>query len=364
VKDHPAWWSIVAVAITGALVAAALIVPRRFGFAVFGALALAVLTDAPLFTFVEPGAPPAAEPRQTHDRDAEIVAQLDGVHDRWRLYDEFVLGERAGARLGIRDFRGYPAVDPISLHRYVDVLDFAKRDPRILTDYNVRYVLDQPHWRYGGAAAFPQLPAAGFSTSRARPGEAALPNGSAVLSTTNRWLYVADHPAPLIAWYGAVTVVPDGRDQVLAAVRAVEQPDGRRERAIVELSDAVGLPPEAATGAPGSREGTLVSYEPDTIRFTVEASSAGLVVLDEIMFPGWRVMVDGVRTPSIRANYLLRGVWVSAGHHEIVWQFAPAHWRFLVGGYAIAWLVILVALGDGARDRRRRARASSRSAPA
>ena len=43
--------------------------------------------------------------------------------------------------------RGYPAVDPISLHRYVDVLDYAKRDPQILTDFNVRYVLSRPHWR-------------------------------------------------------------------------------------------------------------------------------------------------------------------------------------------------------------------------
>jgi len=248
-----------------------------------------------------------------------------------------MLGERAGARLRIRDFRGYPAIDPISLHRYVDVLEYAKKDPKVLTDFNVRYVLVAPHWRYGTATTFPHLPAKGF---REQPGF--------------HGLFEADAPAPLIAVYGAVTVVPDSLpDHVLDAVRAIDN-GGERLRAIVELADAGALPPEASTGKPSFSPGTLESYEPDTIRFTVDTSSAGLVVLNELAFPGWYVMVDGVRTTDIRVNYLLRGVWVSAGHHEIEWQFSPLHWRFLVGGYVIALLVILVALVYGARDRRRR----------
>lgn len=333
VKDHPAWWSIVATALAAGLVVGALREQR-----VLWAFAIVALLDAPLFTFVEPGAPVAAEPRQTHPNDAEVVAKLDGVSDRWRVYDEFVLGERAGARLRIRDFRGYPAIDPISLHRYVDVLEYAKLDPQILADFNVRYLLLQPHWRYGASTSFPHLPATGF---HARPDV--------------RGLYEADDPAPLIAAYGAVTIVPDSKpDHVLAAVRGVQEPDGSRRRAIVEASDAGALPPDATTGIPKFFSGTLESYEPDTIRFTIDTSSAALVVLNELAFPGWHVMVDGVRTTDIRVNYLLRGVWVSAGHHEIEWTFSPRHWRFLVGGYAIALLVILFALVYGAREKRRR----------
>ena len=333
VKDHPAWWSIVATGVVAGLVVAATRDVR-----VLWVFAVLVLIDAPLFTFVEPGAPVAAEPRQTHSHDAEILPLLDGVTDRWRVYDEFVLGERAGARLRIRDFRGYPAVDPISLHRYVDVLDYAKKDPQILADFNVRYLLLAPHWRYGAATSFPHLPAKGFDPSRDRNG-----------------LWIARDPAPLIAVYGAVTVVPDSDpDHVLAAVRAVQEPDGSRRRAIVEASDAGALPAEATTGIPKFFSGTLESYEPDTIRFAIDTSSAGMVVLNELAFPGWYVMVDGVRTTDIRVNYLLRGVWVSAGHHEIEWRFSPRHWRFLVGGYAIAWLVILFALVYGAREKRRR----------
>ncbi len=84
-------------------------------------------------------------------------------------------------------------------------------------------------------------------------------------------------------------------------------------------------------------------YEPDVIRFAIDAPRAGLVVLIEIMFPGWHVEVDGVAATPVRANYLLRSVWIGAGHHEIVWRFEPAHWRGLVGGYLGALAIMLGA---------------------
>jgi uncharacterized membrane protein YfhO len=69
------------------------------------------------------------------------------------------------------------------------------------------------------------------------------------------------------------------------------------------------------------------------------------------MFPGWRVRVDGADADPITANYLLRGVWVTAGHHEISWTFAPPHWRLLIGGYVLALLVILATIGTIRRAR-------------
>ncbi len=209
-KDRAAVWSIVAMAIAGGLVVAAVVLPKRWIGVAFAGLALAALIDAPRFTFVEPGAPPAAESRQTHEHDDQVVARLDGVRDRWRLYDEFVLGERAGARLQIRDFRGYPAIDPISLHRYTEVLDFAKRDAAIVTDYNVRWVLSHPHFRYGNATAFVAMPNAAFEAR-------------------GDGLWEARHPAPLAQWVGAVTVVGDPRQ--VAAGRARDRGAGWRAAA-------------------------------------------------------------------------------------------------------------------------------------
>jgi hypothetical protein len=322
-KERPAWWSIPVTVLVGALVVAACWTPRRIAEACLGALAVCALVDAPLFTYVPPHAYPSAERRQTHEQDG-LVDRLDGIRDRWRIYDEFVLGERAGARLRVRDFRGYPALDPISLRRYVDVLDFAKKEPAIITDFNVRYVLDRPHFRYGNATSFLTLPHPAFED-----------RGNS--------MWEARHPAPLVTWLGKVEIV-DG-NKALATVRAIEEPDGARRRAVIERGDAKLLPDASALAAalPESREGTLVSYEPDAITVSIDAPRAGLVVLNEIMFPGWSVTVDGRAATPVRANYLLRAVHVDAGHHTIAWRFDPRAWRLLVGAYALALMIIVAA---------------------
>lgn len=315
-KDRAAWLSIPATLIPASLILVAVWFARARDVSL-SALALCALLDAPLFTFVLPGAPPAADVRQTHAHDAEVVAKLEGAHDRWRIYDEFVLGERAGARLRLRDFRGYPALDPISLKRYVEVLDFTRRDAGILADFNVRWLLARPHFRYGYSTTFAGVPNRAF--------EPRGPN-----------LYEAKHPAPLIQWVGAYAITP--RRDVLPSMRAVLEPDGVRRKAIVEPADAAALPP---TGEPDAREGMLVSYEPDEIRFTIDAPRDGLVVLNEILFPGWQVTVDGAAASPVRANYLMRAVWVKAGHHAITWTFSPRRWRLLVGCYVLALLLIV-----------------------
>jgi hypothetical protein len=341
-KERPAWWSFVAAVIASALARVAARRDATLSRIAVALIAIGVLLDAPAFDFVLPGEPPAAEPRRVHADDDAVVARMDGARDRWRVYDEFVLGERAGARLGIRDFRGYPAIDPLSIHRYVDVLDYARHhDPAIVTDFNVRWLLLRPHFRYGLDATYVR-PAT--TTFELRGGD----------------LWEARHPAPLVAWYPAATVVERVAD-ALPAVRATEDPDGIRRHAVLERADAARLPPgaEAAlmSAAPDTREGALEAYAPDEIRVAVDAPSAGLVVLNETEFPGWEVEVDGAPAVELRANYLSRATWVDAGHHELVWRFAPAHWRMLLAGYVLA-LTIMAGAGACAlvaRARQRRA---------
>jgi hypothetical protein len=355
-KARPEWWSIAAMAVPCALVAAAAWVPRLRGAAT-SALVLVVLVDAPTFTHT-PALLPASDPRRLHERDDQILGRLDGIRDRFRLYDEFVLGERVGQRRAVRDFRGYPAIDPLTNRRYLDVLDHAKHDPAILTDFNVRWVLQGYHFRFGTTASF--APALAVDS-------AFVPRGDQI--------FEARHPAPLVAWYGAVTLVSDPK-QVLAVMRAPDQrgnqtgdqsgnrsvdlghdpssdlsgthggePVGERRRAVIE-PDAVVQDPTVlrlAFAAPGSVDGALVSYAPDAIAFTIDAPRDGIVVLNEIAFPGWTVEVDGSPGTPVVANYLLRAVTVGPGPHRIRWRFAPPHLRALIDGYLLALAIMLVA---------------------
>jgi len=327
-KARPAWWSIAAMAVPCIVVTLAAWVPRLRGVA-GSALVIVVLLDAPAFIHT-PAAPPASDRRQRHERDDEILARLDGIRDRWRLYDEFVLGERVGQRRGVRDFRGYPSIDPLSQRRYVEVLDYAKRDPAILTDFNVRWVLQGYHFRFGWGASF----------------VAPLGKGTGAFLSRGDQIFEAAHPAPLVAWYGATTLVADPA-QVLPAVRAIEEPGGERRRAVIEPAAVLQLPVLARLGfaAPASAAGTLVSYAADEIAVTVDAPGDGVVVLNELAFPGWTVEVDGAPAVALRANYLLRAVYTGPGHHAIRWRFAPPGVRALLDGYLLALAIMLVAAG-------------------
>jgi hypothetical protein len=100
--------------------------------------------------------------------------------------------------------------------------------------------------------------------------------------------------------------------------------------------------------------GALVAYEPDAIAVTVDAPRAGLVVLNELAFPGWTVEVDGEAALALRADYVMRAVYVGPGHHAIRWRFEPPHARALIAGYLLALAVMLAAAVGAAVDAARR----------
>ena len=65
-------------------------------------------------------------------------------------------------------------------------------------------------------------------------------------------------------------------------------------------------------------------YSPKELKYTSNSSKDRLAVFSEVHYPaGWNAYVDGKLTPHIRLNYVLRGMKVPAGKHEIVFKFEP-----------------------------------------
>ncbi|MCE9572265.1 MAG: hypothetical protein K8W52_03845 [Deltaproteobacteria bacterium] len=330
---RPESWAVGFALLTATLVAAGLFTRGRWRAAPLAIAALAIVHDAPLF-FHTPQSPPAAEGRRLHPDDDRVLAQL-GVTDAWRVHDEFVLGESIGDRAGVRDFRGYPAVQALGQKRHADILERAKRDPQILEAYNVRWLLHRAHFRYGMDACF---------VKRVPPEHFARRSGD---------IYEALHPAPLAAWYGAVRVADTAH--ALDLVVAAEDPTGVRRYATLEPDDAAQLDPAlrdamlATTTTPVAA--TLDSYAPDAIDLTIDAPAPGLVVLNESAYPGWEVSVDDDDATALRADYLLRAVIVPAGRHAIAWRFHPTHARPLFALYLLALLTVIASLRQGAAGR-------------
>ena len=74
----------------------------------------------------------------------------------------------------------------------------------------------------------------------------------------------------------------------------------------------------------GSGQITHTSYSPNELKYQADMSSEGLAVFSEIYYPeGWKATIDGTETTIIRANYLLRGLMIPVGTHEIVFKFEP-----------------------------------------
>ncbi|MHB2020429.1 MAG: hypothetical protein ACYCW6_26125 [Candidatus Xenobia bacterium] len=85
---------------------------------------------------------------------------------------------------------------------------------------------------------------------------------------------------------------------------------------------------------------SLVSWSPDRIRYTVEASADAYAVFSEVWYPGWRAHIDGHNTPVARGDGLLRTIWVPAGHHEVEMVYCP-FWLF---AFPISILTALITL--------------------
>jgi len=91
----------------------------------------------------------------------------------------------------------------------------------------------------------------------------------------------------------------------------------------------------------------LVSYQPNELIYRYSARSEKLAVFSEIYYPaGWKCSIDGKESKYFRVDYVLRGMIVPGGTHEIKFVFRPS--SYFLGNkisYASSVIFILLAVG-------------------
>ena len=68
----------------------------------------------------------------------------------------------------------------------------------------------------------------------------------------------------------------------------------------------------------------LISYKANELKYQSNSSSDQFAIFSDIYYKnGWNASIDGVDVPHFNVNYVLRGMPVPAGKHEIIFKFEP-----------------------------------------
>jgi hypothetical protein len=242
------------------------------------------------------------------------------------------------ALCGLRDIRGYDAVDPA---RLADLLTMAA-DPE---SKKYPYALMQklaPRTTFtmeGGIRLPPVLDMLGvrYVIFRGSPPPGTRP----AFRSPDYWVMVNSNALPRAFIPQRVETVAEGKARL--AKLAAEDFDPR-EVAYVECS----------VDLAGDCRGTasIVEEIPTRIVVSVRMETPGLVVLADLWDKGWQAYLNGRRVPILRTNHAIRGVVVPAGSGTIEFRYAPASFAWGLRLASLAALVLLGWLGIMAAKRR------------
>lgn len=91
----------------------------------------------------------------------------------------------------------------------------------------------------------------------------------------------------------------------------------------------------------------LASFHPDRMEYRSRSDQNQFAVFSEIWYKGndaWKAYLDGEEVEFVRVNYLLRGLEIPAGEHEIVFAFKPRSHYLGVRISFISSVVLLLLL--------------------
>ncbi len=103
------------------------------------------------------------------------------------------------------------------------------------------------------------------------------------------------------------------------------------------------VPPSSATGTDaGTVE--IIHYASQEIDLKANAAQSSVLLLNDHFDPDWKVFVDGQRAELLRCNFLMRGVYLTSGSHQVDFKFQPSvKWLYVsLTGVATALLAIVI----------------------
>jgi uncharacterized membrane protein YfhO len=100
----------------------------------------------------------------------------------------------------------------------------------------------------------------------------------------------------------------------------------------------------------------VASYAPRRVVIEATLADAGLLVLSDAFYPGWKALVDGHERPILATNLIMRGVLLDRGNHKVVFVYRPPLLRvgLLVAGGTLCLTLLALAVPWALARRSRR----------
>jgi len=174
-------------------------------------------------------------------------------------------------------------------------------------------------------------------------------NQLSVINMLNTKYFVYDLSQPPLpnthalgnAWFVKTAKIVDNADQEVTAIKSFDP----KSTAIVNKN----FEKELAGFSSGSGEGEikLTEYQPNYLKYEASVNSGSqLAVFSEIYYPkGWKSFIDGKETPHIQADFVLRGLVIPAGKHQIEFRFEPSSYYLGNKVSLISSILLLLAIG-------------------
>jgi hypothetical protein len=151
------------------------------------------------------------------------------------------------------------------------------------------------------------------------------------------------------AWFAEKPVLVENANMELASINLFDP----LKEAIIDLRFRAQVK-GSAYPVNGNDKIELVSYQPNELEYKYTAEGEKLAVFSEIYYPaGWKCYIDGKESIYFRTNYVLRGMILPSGTHQVKFAFEPSSYIngnkislassillfLLAAGYFFLWFI-------------------------
>jgi len=252
--------------------------------------------------------------------------------------DEKTFNANAGMFYDIADVRGYDSIIPRGYAEFMALLH-----PQGELPYNRIAPIDEAH---AEALDSPLLDLLNVKYVLADPARPIERPGYTLVYSGEMLIYRNEGYLPRAFFVSRAVTIPDEA----ARREALKSLDPRRE---VILEEPIAAPYTEAE--PRFQEVREVQYGLNEVLLTVEAPSAGFIVLGDSYFEGWRAFIRPAEAPAdaeqsvpiYRANGNFRAVEVPAGRYVVRFKYSPDAVKFGLYASFLSGMILALLAGYG-----------------